>query len=83
LQLVDVADCGARVAEQAVRTAMKADPPPPSACKEGCDWCCYLTVGTTVPEVVRIAAYLRQTLSPEELQAMRQLSPNWRSTNTA
>jgi Fe-S-cluster containining protein len=72
LQLVDVADCGARVAEQAVRTAMAADPPPPSACKEGCDWCCYLTVGTTVPEVVRIAAYLRQTLSPEELQATRQ-----------
>jgi Fe-S-cluster containining protein len=72
LQLIDVADSGARVAEQAVRTAKEADPPPPSACQEGCDWCCYLTVGTSVPEVVRIVEYLRQTLSPEELQATRQ-----------
>ena len=47
-----------------IRQAMKADPPPTLACKEGCDWCCHLTVGTSVPEVVRIVAYLRQTLSP-------------------
>lgn len=72
LQVIDVAERAAAVAEQAVDEAKRRDPPPPSACKEGCDWCCYLTVGTTVPEVIRIVEYLQQTLSPEELQATRQ-----------
>jgi Fe-S-cluster containining protein len=72
LQLIEVAAHATTIAEQAVRQAMEADPPPPLACKEGCDWCCHLTVGTSVPEVVRIVAYLRETLSPEELLAMRE-----------
>jgi Fe-S-cluster containining protein len=42
------------------------------ACTEGCDWCCHLRVGTAVPEVYRIASYLRQTLSPEQFQAIRE-----------
>jgi Fe-S-cluster containining protein len=90
LQLIEVADRGAAVAEQAVREAMAADRPPPPACKEGCDWCCHLRVGTAVPEVVRIVAYLRQTLSAEEFEAMgrrvaelddrrRQIAPSRRS----
>jgi Fe-S-cluster containining protein len=72
LALVEVADHGSRVAEETVRAAMAADPPPPLACKEGCDWCCHLTVGTVVPEVVRILEHLRQTLSPEALRATRE-----------
>ena len=72
LTLIEIADHGARVAEEAVRRVREADPPPPSACKEGCDWCCHLTVGTTVPEVVRVVEYLRQTLSPEAFAALRE-----------
>jgi hypothetical protein len=72
LALVDVADHGAKLAEEAVRWAAQVAPPPPSACKEGCDWCCHLTVGTSVPEVARIVEYLRQTLSPEEFLALRE-----------
>src|SRR5262249_38479726 len=72
LQVIEVAERAAPVAEQAIDDAKRRCPPPPLACRAGCDWCCHLTVGTTVPEVVRIAAYLRQTLSPEELQAIRQ-----------
>src|SRR5437016_1577560 len=66
LTLVEAADHGTRIAEEAVRSAGQADPPPPSACREGCDWCCHLTVGTSVPEVVRILEYLRQALPPED-----------------
>jgi hypothetical protein len=72
LRLIEVAEQGAAIAEQAVRQAMEAEPPPPSACKEGCDWCCHLTVGTCVPEVVRIVTYLRQSLSAEEMQATQE-----------
>jgi hypothetical protein len=72
LTLIEIADHGTRVAEESVRLAEQADPSPPSACKEGCDWCCHLTVGTSVPEVVRIVEYLRRTLSPEEWSALRE-----------
>jgi Fe-S-cluster containining protein len=72
LRLIEVAEEATVIAEQAIRQAMESDPPPRFACKEGCDWCCHLTVGTSVPEVVRIAAYLRQTLSAEELRATRE-----------
>jgi hypothetical protein len=72
LTLIAIAEHGTRVAEEAVRRAEQADPPPPSACREGCDWCCHLTVGTSVPEVVRIVEYLRQRLSGEEFAALRE-----------
>jgi hypothetical protein len=71
LKLVEVAEHAAALAEDAVGKAMQVDPPTPRACKEGCDWCCHLNVGTSVPEVARIAAYLRQTLTPQELEATR------------
>jgi Fe-S-cluster containining protein len=71
LTLIDVADHGAAVAEEAVRQAKEANPPPPSACKEGCDWCCHLPVGTCVPEVIRIVDYLRETLPVEQFEALR------------
>lgn len=72
LRVLEMVEQATAVAEDAVRGVMKKHPPPPSACKEGCDWCCYCRVGTSAPEVIRIAAYLRQTLSPEALDATRQ-----------
>ena len=52
--------------------ARRAERPPASACKEGCDWCCHLTVGAGVPEVVRIVDYLRRTLTADEFGALRE-----------
>jgi hypothetical protein len=72
LTLVAIADHAVGVADEAVRKAVRAQPPPASACREGCDWCCHLTVGTSVPEVVRIVEHLRQTLSPDEFRAFRE-----------
>src|SRR5207247_5283343 len=72
LSLINIADRGTRIAEEALQQAMQIDPPPHSACKEGCDWCCHLTVGTSVPEVVRIVEYLQQNLSPDEFGALRE-----------
>jgi Fe-S-cluster containining protein len=69
--LINIADCGTRIAAEALQQALQADPPPCSACNEGCDWCCHLTVGTSVPEVVRLLEYLRQNLSPDEFGALR------------
>jgi hypothetical protein len=37
------------------------------ACAAGCTFCCYLPVDVTVPEALCLAAYLRQTLSPDAL----------------
>jgi hypothetical protein len=72
LQVIEVAARGAAIAADAVQQAEQIAPPPQLACQEGCDWCCYLTVGTTVPEVVRIVEYLRQSLSADELHAFRE-----------
>ena len=41
------------------------------ACRAGCSWCCNFTsVLTSAAEVLRIAAYLRAKLAPEDLQAI-------------
>jgi Fe-S-cluster containining protein len=72
LQVVAIAEQATELADTAVRDAvLKAPPRTPLACREGCAWCCHKTVGTAAPEVLRIAAYLRQTLTPEELQVTR------------
>jgi hypothetical protein len=72
LALVDAADYAGRLAEHVVGLAARADPPPPSACREGCDWCCHMTVGAGVPEVVRVIEHLRRTLTAEEFGALRE-----------
>jgi hypothetical protein len=72
LALVEIADHASRLAEHAVGLAARTDPPPPSACREGCDWCCHLTVGAGVPEVVRMVEYLRRTLTADEFGALRE-----------
>jgi Fe-S-cluster containining protein len=70
LHISEVAGQAAAVAEDAILAATMTDPPRnPSACQEGCAWCCHKVVGTTVPEVLRIVTHLQTTLSPEGFQA--------------
>jgi hypothetical protein len=70
LQVVEIAEESVRVAEDAVNVAIATQPPRlPSACREGCAFCCHQTVGTAAPEVLRIVAHLRQTLTPDQMQA--------------
>jgi Fe-S-cluster containining protein len=71
LKVIEVAERATALAEKTIQDFMVTNPPPPLACREGCDWCCYLPVGAAIPEVVRIVEYLRQNLSPEELHATR------------
>ncbi|RME42102.1 MAG: YkgJ family cysteine cluster protein [Chloroflexi bacterium] len=47
-------------------------PPHPLACRAGCPWCCYLPVGVTAAEAVRIAEYLRTTLPACMFEAVRE-----------
>ncbi len=42
------------------------------ACRAGCAWCCSKSIAVSPPEVLRIAAYLRATLSDEDLTAVRE-----------
>jgi Fe-S-cluster containining protein len=70
LAVVQIAEKASETAERALALTMATSPPAmPSACQPGCAWCCYKTVGTAAPEVLRIADYLRTHLSPEALQA--------------
>jgi hypothetical protein len=72
LQIVAIADEAVRVADEAITEVRKQQPPrSASACEEGCAWCCHKTVGTAAPEVLHIAAHLRETLTPEEMQTTR------------
>lgn len=72
LQVVGIGEDAVAVAEEAVRAVAASQPPRlPSACREGCAFCCHQTVGTAAPEVLRIAAHLRQTLTPERMEATR------------
>ena len=41
------------------------------ACGQGCSWCCYAQIHPTAPEVLRLADYIRETFTPEELAALR------------
>jgi Fe-S-cluster containining protein len=73
LHICDVAGQAVTVADDATRAAMITEPPrAAAACKEGCAWCCYKEVGTTVPEVLRMVTHLQQSLAPHELQALRE-----------
>src|SRR5260370_433605 len=54
LDIIEVAGHVVAVADAATCAATVADPRRiPSACVEGCAWCCHKTVGTSVPEVLR------------------------------
>jgi Fe-S-cluster containining protein len=41
------------------------------ACKKGCSTCCSRPVGTTAPTVLRLAAWLREHRTPDELAEVR------------
>jgi len=58
-------------AESLAATARAVEPPDaPIACGPGCPSCCVTKVLVLAPEVLRIAAHLRATLSPDELSAL-------------
>jgi Fe-S-cluster containining protein len=72
LQIIEVAEHAAGLANRSIEAAINQCPPnPPLACREGCAWCCHKLVGTTAPEVFRIAQYLQDHLSSEELALAR------------
>jgi len=72
LQVIEVAEHAAGLADRSIQTAIRQSPPDPSlACREGCAWCCHKLVGTTAPEVFRIAQYLQDHLSSEEFALAR------------
>lgn len=73
LQVVEIVNHATALGAAAVAAAVARVPPrAPLACQEGCAWCCYKRVGTAAPEVLRIIAYLRETLSPAEWAGLRQ-----------
>lgn len=72
LQVIEIAEHAAGLADQFIQTAVSQSPPtPPLACREGCAWCCHKLVGTTAPEVFRIADYIQESLPPDELEIVR------------
>jgi hypothetical protein len=60
-----------RLVDEEVGRARAESTAPPSACRRGCHFCCYLPVETTVPQVLVIADQLSRTRSPSELQDLR------------
>jgi Fe-S-cluster containining protein len=44
----------------------------PIACAPGCASCCYTNVHASSPEVLRIASFVKEKLSPEELAVLRE-----------
>jgi Fe-S-cluster containining protein len=73
LKVIEIAEAAGGIAENSIQAAIELFPPrPPIACQEGCAWCCYKLVGTTVPEVIGIVEYLRQNLTPDEFQARQE-----------
>lgn len=64
----------AQVGEIALRlyTLTKANDPAPAAvaCKEGCAYCCHLSVTATAPEIFAIAARLRAERTPDAVQGL-------------
>ena len=73
LQVIEIVRHANLLTDEAVQLALKEAPPnAPSACREGCAWCCYTPVGTAAPEVLQIVAFLRDTLSQEQWNSLCQ-----------
>jgi Fe-S-cluster containining protein len=72
-QVIELVDTTRTGAAQIVRKMLAHYPNlPPPACRAGCAWCCYKSIAVSPPEVQRIAAYLRTTLAPEDLAAVKE-----------
>jgi Fe-S-cluster containining protein len=72
LEVIEVAEYAAELTDRSIQSAVSQSPPNHAlACREGCAWCCYKLVGTTAPEVFRIAQYLQEHLSAEEFELRR------------
>lgn len=69
LQVVAVADAAAGRTDQAIANLPRS--PRPSACQEGCAWCCYRKVGVAAAEVIRIVRYVAEQFTPAEAEALR------------
>ena len=70
IELVDNARDGAtQIVEQMLAYYPNV---PPIACRAGCAWCCTKSIALSPPEVLRIAAYLRATLSSDDLMVVRE-----------
>lgn len=68
---VEAARAASERAEALVGAAMASEPPEGEiACQKGCSVCCQAKVLAVAPEVLRIAAYLRETLGEEALGAL-------------
>jgi Fe-S-cluster containining protein len=73
LQVLEVTRHADAVTDRAVQAALKEMPPPAApACRQGCAWCCYKPVGTAAPELLRIVAYLRETLPAGQWESLRE-----------
>lgn len=84
LLVIRAVECATDVAATATDAAKARQPPPASACREGCAWCCYKVVGVAAAEVVRIAGYLNGQYPAEVLAALRErLEATGRSRNRA
>ena len=71
--LLSIAGRGHAVADEAVRFALSRSPASEQpACARGCDACCYLHVVATVPEILRIASFVRANQSITEQALIRQ-----------
>jgi hypothetical protein len=67
IQVVDnIAEGAEWVIDQAVQQ-MK----PAIACRAGCSHCCHVQVGVSPPEIFRLAAFIRERFTPEQLAALR------------
>ncbi|HEX4067539.1 MAG TPA: YkgJ family cysteine cluster protein [Acidobacteriaceae bacterium] len=64
-----ILDSASGLAEMAYENA-RASNTRPVACKAGCSWCCYQTVGVTAPEAIRIARHLRAMKDAGAREAM-------------
>jgi Fe-S-cluster containining protein len=72
LQVIEAADHAANLADESIQKAIRIDPPKAGiACQVGCAWCCHKLVGTTAPEVFRIAAYFQESLPAKELENVK------------
>jgi Fe-S-cluster containining protein len=71
LAVLQVSETAAESADTGIRTRAEQHPPkPPLACRAGCAWCCHKLVGTVAPEVLRIANFVRETFSAEDVATL-------------